>query len=245
MNDRTRRPEAAHLLASLRDDSSGLALTEFAFSLPILLTLILGGLETANLALAHLRVSQIATTVADNAGRVDTVIDESNIYEVFAGADLIGEAIDFEDHGRVVLSSLQHNRQTGSAEGQMINWQRCHGDYSVAPAYGVEGDGTTDASLADGLGPPGNTITSAKGTAVMFVEVTYDYQSLLGTRFLNGKQIRYESAFNVRERVNQDITNTQGLDVNGCDDGDHDNGHGNDPDGVDESNPGKPSWTRP
>lgn len=205
------------MLRRLRRDEDGIALTEFAISLPILLTLILGGLETANLALAHLRVSQIAMTVADNAGRVDTVIDESNIYEVFSGADLIGQSIDFEANGRLVLSSLQHNGESGSDEGQMINWQRCHGDLDVDPAYGEEGDGEDDDSLEDGLGPAGNRITSAEGTAVMFVEATYEYQPLLASSFLSGRQIRYESAFNVRERVNQDITNTQSLPVRDCD----------------------------
>ena len=202
----------------LKKDSKGVALIEFAFSLPILLALIFGGLETANFALAHLRVSQIAMTAADNAGRVDTTIDEANIQEVFAGARLVGEAIDFEANGRIVLSSLQPNNRTGSDEGQMINWQRCMGQLtSVDPAYGVEDDGRYDSSLATGMGATGNMITSAEGTAVMFVEVTYNYQPLLSTmNILGTRQIRYESAFNVRDRTNQDITNTQGLTVASC-----------------------------
>lgn len=205
-------------LHRLKKDSKGVALIEFAFSLPILLILTFGGLETANLALAHLRVSQIAMTVADNAGRVDTTIDESNIYEVFTGAELVGEAIDFETNGRVVLSSLQPNNQSGSDEGQMINWQRCMGQLiSVTPAYGDEDDGRTDSLLATGMGPAGNQITSADGTAVMFVEVTYTYQPIVANlNFLGAREIRYESAFNVRDRTNQDITNTQSLATNDC-----------------------------
>ncbi|MBC2777771.1 TadE/TadG family type IV pilus assembly protein [Parasphingopyxis marina] len=205
-------------LNSLRDNTSGVALTEFAFSLPILLSLIFGGLETANYALAHMRVSQLAMTVADNAGRVSTTIDESQIYEIFAGAALVGESLDFEPNGRIVLSSLRENGETGSNAGQEINWQRCWGDLtSVTPAYGVQGTGSTNDDLEDGMGPPGNQIQSAPGTAVMFVEVTYDYQPLVEQLNLLGtRQIRYESAFNVRERTNQNITNTQGLAVNGC-----------------------------
>lgn len=202
----------------LKKDSKGVALIEFAFSLPILLALIFGGLETANFALAHLRISQIAMTVADNAGRVDTTIDEANIYEVFAGATLVGESIEFETNGRIVLSSLQPNNRTGGDEGQMINWQRCMGQLtSIAPAYGEEDDGRTDSSLATGMGATGNKITSAEGTAVMFVEVTYDYQPIIANvNILGTRQISYESAFNVRDRTNQDITNTQSLTVSGC-----------------------------
>ncbi len=203
-------------LRRLKDASEGIALTEFALALPVLLTLILGGLETANFALAHLRVSQIAMTAADNAGRVDTAIDEANIYEVFSGAELVGEAIDFELNGRLVLSSLQDNGRTGSTAGQMINWQRCMGRLNVAPAYGAEGTGRNNSSLSTGMGAAGNRITSQPGTAVMFVEVTYNYQPLVAARILGTRQIRYESAFNVRERTNQDITNTQNLAVNRC-----------------------------
>lgn len=200
----------------LRDDSEGIALTEFAYALPILLTLILGGLETANLAIAHLRVSQIAMTVADNAGRVDNGIDEANIYEVFAGAALVGEPIDFMENGRIVLSSLQDNGQSGNDSGQMIYWQRCTGDLNIAPAYGVEGDGADDDSLENGMGEAGNQITSDAGTAVMFVEVTYDYQPLVNLNILGPREIRYESAFNVRGRTNQDLSNTQSLAENSC-----------------------------
>ncbi|MEM8694529.1 MAG: TadE/TadG family type IV pilus assembly protein [Pseudomonadota bacterium] len=206
------------MIKRLKKDDEGIALVEFAFSLPILLALIFGALETANYALAHLRVSQIAMTVADNAGRVDTAIDEANIYEVFAGAALVGESLDFNANGRIVLSSLQPNNLSGSDEGQMINWQRCMGQLtSVTPAYGVEDDGRTDDSLENGMGPAGNRITATTGTAVMFVEVTYNYRPLIpNLGMLGTRQIRYESAFNVRDRTNQDISNTQGLTVNGC-----------------------------
>lgn len=203
-------------MSQLRRDESGLALTEFALILPILLTIILGGLETANYALAHLRVSQIAMTVADNAGRVSTAIDESDIEEVFSGANLIGEPIDFEANGMLVLSSLQDNGKNGSNKGQMINWQRCMGDLAVYPHYGVQDTGRNNDDLEDGMGPVGNQIISDVGTAVMFVEATYNYQPLIDVGIIGERQIRYESAFNVRERVNQNITNTQSLTVNSC-----------------------------
>jgi len=203
-------------MRALARSTSGLALTEFAFSLPILLVLLLGGLETANFALTHLRVNQIAMTVADNAGRVRTGIDESHIYEVFAGADLAGQSIDFTEHGRITLSSLQPNGQTGGNAGQMINWQRCHGELDVDPAYGAEDLGRTTSVLADGMGPDGNRIVSAPGTAVMFVEVTYQYEPLFWKTGMDNTFIRYESAFNVRERTNQNLTNTQTLATNSC-----------------------------
>ncbi|MDA9918542.1 pilus assembly protein [Erythrobacter sp.] len=205
------------LAKDLATDNEGLALTEFAFLLPILLTLVFGGLEIANYGLAHLRVSQIAMTVADNAGRVQTSIDEVDIYEVFEGAETVGDPIDFDANGRLVLSSLEDNGHDDGRAGQMINWQRCMGDLTISPAYGVEGDGRNNDSLEDGLGPSGKQIQAGEETAVMFVEATYDYQPLVDIGFIKGTEIRYESAFNVRERANQTITNTQSLAERSCD----------------------------
>lgn len=209
---------ARALLARLWRDERGLAFVEFAFAAPILLFLILGGLELVNYALAHLRVNQIAMTVADNAGRVVTGIDEANVYEVFAGAEVIGEPLDFEANGRIVLSSLQDNGLSGNAAGQMINWQRCWGELDVDPAYGTEGTGRDNDDLEDGMGEEGSRIVSAPDTAVMVVEVSYDYQPLIGGDILPiGTTIRHESAFNVRGRQNNDISNTQSLEELGCD----------------------------
>lgn len=207
---------AIALCRGIRRSNSGVALMEFAFALPVLLLLLLGGVEIANFVLTHMRVSQIAMTVADNAGRVRTGIDESQIYEVFSGADVAGESINFEDNGRIVLSSLQPNGKTGGNAGQMINWQRCHGDLSVNPSYGRQNAGRNDATLATGMGRAGNRIIAADNTAVMFVEVTYLYRPIFTDTVLGPTQIRYESAFNVRERTNQNITNTQGLALNNC-----------------------------
>ncbi|QYJ06470.1 TadE/TadG family type IV pilus assembly protein [Qipengyuania flava] len=205
------------LLANLRRDTRGLALIEFAYAAPIFLTMVLTGLELSNLALAHMRVSQMAMTVADNAGRVTSGIDEANIYEVFAGAEVTAGGIDFEDNGRMVLSSLEDNGKNGSNAGQVITWQRCWGnDTTILPAYGEEGDGADDDSLEDGLGAGTNKIAAMSGTAVMFVEVTYQYQPLVTTGFFDAPTIRYESAFNVRGRQNNAISNTQGLTVHSC-----------------------------
>lgn len=189
---------------------------EFAFAAPLLLTLILGGVEVANFALAHLRVSEIAVTVADNAGRVPTGIDESNIYEVFDGAATIGQSIDFEVNGRVILSSLEPNGRAGSTQGQVINWQRCWGSLNQPSLYGAEGFGRTNAALASGMGRAANRITSISGTAVMFVEVVYDYQPLLQFGIFEPNQIRYESAFNVRGRLANNMTNARNLATRNC-----------------------------
>ena len=212
-----RRPiPVTDLLARLRASRSGIALTEFAISLPIFVTLLFGGLEIISLVMAHMRMSQVAISVADNAGRVRTKIDEADIYEVFAGANLVGGG-DFHRDARVILSSLEPNKQTGSRAGQMITWQRCYGALPVSPRYGAEGTGKNDNSLALGMGSLNSRIRAAEGTAVMFAEVSYRYTPrILPSIVSNGIDLRYESAFNVRERNDQDISNIQRLATNAC-----------------------------
>lgn len=196
----------------LRRDEDGVAMIEFAFVFPILTLMIFGGLELTNLAVSQIRVGQIAMTVADNAGRVTTSMDEADVYEVFEGADSIGDPMDFEANGRVVLSSLEDNQRSG----QWLRWQRCHGEMSVGSAYAHEGQGENDNSLRDGLGEVGNKITARDRVPIMFVEVTYQYQPLVGEGWFEPPELRAESAFAVRSRGTGDISNTQNLAVKRC-----------------------------
>jgi hypothetical protein len=202
----------ARLAARLRGCESGLALTEFALSLPVLMTLGLVGLETANLAMAHLRVSNIAMIAADSAARVRDSIDEANVIELMTGAKMAGDNIDFRHHGRIILSSIERNT---AGTGQWIRWQRCDGARHVASSYGNQGKGQADATLQY-MGPAAHPISAASGTAVMMVEVTYDYQPIVSNSIFGPRVIRYESAFNVRQRTNQVLTNAGGATIKSC-----------------------------
>jgi Flp pilus assembly protein TadG len=135
---------------SLRHDASGLALTEFAITAPVILLLGLGGVEMANYVMANLRISQLAMSVADNAGRVRTSIDEGDISEVMIGALKLGEPLNFSANGRIILSDLEQRTTTSGTGGrgavtadnpngyrQWIRWQRCAGALSVTSSYGV------------------------------------------------------------------------------------------------------------
>ena len=184
-------------------------LVEFALSIPILLTLGLGGIEVANYSIASIRCSQIAMSVADNAGRVRDSIDEADINETMIGARQMGEGVKFAENGRIILSSLEPN---AAKTGQYIRWQRCYGAKSAVSLYGAQGKGQNDASLQS-MGPAGTAIQASPGTAVMFVEVVYDYQPIVSNRLLGTHTLRYESAFNVRQRTDQTIKNGGALAV--------------------------------
>lgn len=195
------------LLVRLRENTSGIAMTEFAFSLPILISLSFVGVETANYTLANLRMSQIALMVADNAGRVRTSIDEADINEVMVGARLAGQSLELGTKGRIILSSLEPNGLPAPNTGQMIRWQRCFGAKTANSSYGVEGAGTTDATMVDGMGPAGAKIAAMNGAAVMFVELVYDYKPVIPETFFSARTIKYTAAYTVRERASNTLSN--------------------------------------
>jgi hypothetical protein len=179
--------EPTTALRRLAGACSGVAAIEFALALPLLLATGLMGLEVANRAIVQMQVSQLAAQIADNASRIgdtsmlqDRKIYESDINDLLRGAQIQGGGrIDLFEHGRVIISSLEVVPDTD--DQQYIHWQRCLGKRHHESSYGEEGDGL-DGALA-GMGPPGQEVWAYPGDAVIFVEVAYDYQSLLGEPF--------------------------------------------------------------
>lgn len=198
-------------LRRIRGDRAGLALTEFAMAMPIICLMSVTGIEFANYARACMNVSQMALSAADNAGRIQDRIDEADIDSIFIGSRNAGQTIKFGAHGRVILSMVEVNGQTGANAGQKITWQRCYGAKTVSSSYGAAGDGATNNSLAAGVGPTGKKIAAEAGTGVMFVEIVYDYQPIFPVagfmvNDIRNKTLRYTAAFPVRERINNALT---------------------------------------
>ena len=190
------------LTRKLRRDRSGLALIEFAFSLPIFIGVGFYGVEIANLAITQMKMSQIALNMADNASRIGTlnatlgakVINEQQINDVFQAAAIQAGATGIYQDGRTVLSSLEVN----ASGGQTIMWQRCKGLLIEDSDYGPQGTGSTGTSF-QGMGPAGDRIQASAGTAVMFVELTYIYHPLFGNMFMEDRELRQEAAYTVRD----------------------------------------------
>ncbi len=189
------------LLRGLMRDRSGVAMIEFAFTAPLILSLGMLGTETAYFVVTHMQVSQAAMQMADSASRVGEtdVVDarrvfDSDINESFVGVEKLGANIGIFQQGRVIVSSLQQNGEGG----QWIAWQRCRGMKVHNSSFGRQGDGASGTGFP-GMGVAGREITAAAGTAVMFVEVSYDYDSLTPFELFNGNEITYTAAFNVRD----------------------------------------------
>lgn len=191
----------ANVARRLRVDTSGVAMIEFAYALPLLLVLGGYGIEMSNMTIVNQKVSQSALALADNMSRVgaqsalsQVQIRESDINDSFAGLIRQTSTLNLTSNGRVILSSLE----TNASGGQTIHWQRCIGTKNVTSLYGPQGTGATGTAFP-GMGTAAARITAPPGAAVMFVEITYDYPALFGTMFMSARTIRYEASFVVRD----------------------------------------------
>ena len=195
----------ARIAGRLRSDTKGLALLEFAFSLPLVFAMGGYGIEISNLALTHLRVSQYALILADNASRVGvntgltTVqLREADINDVLAATRLQSTGIKLTTYGRVTLSSLE-----GQTNGtQLLHWQRCIGLKSGTgydSTYGSAGSGTAGTTVT-GMGDTGSQVIAPPSSGVMFVEINYDYQPLFKSLFVGATKIHYIASFIVRDK---------------------------------------------
>ncbi|KEO91477.1 hypothetical protein EH31_02075 [Erythrobacter longus] len=188
-------------LRGLGRDTSAVALVEFAFAAPLVLGMGMMGTETAYFAVSHMQISQIAMQVADNASRVGVsdlaaqLVFEDDINGTFVGAERLGERFDIFGRGRIIISSLQEN----SVGGQWIAWQRCRGAKVVQSKYGPEGTGAGDVSFLGMGDDPSALIKASPNTAVMFVEVYYDYEPITPLEFFGDQSLRYTAAFNIRD----------------------------------------------
>ena len=218
----------------LAQDASAIAMTEFALVLPVILLLGMTGAEMVNYATTKMRMSQIALQVADNASRmgVGTVagpksISETNIKDVFTGAQLQSGSLNMLTNAKIILSDLEIDtvNSTQATTKYMIKWQRCYGNKAHASSYGIAPPDTGNPNhytslnynnLA-GIGPPNQQVTTQSGNATMFVEVYYVYKPLFTSKFLPSATFDETASMAVRDQ--RDLTqiyNTENATPSWC-----------------------------
>jgi len=202
----------ARFAPALQRDTSGVALMEFAFAAPILLTLSMYGMNLADLAVTQLKLNQIALNLADNASRVGSnsnlstqQLREVDIADVFQAAKTQGQSLNLLANGRVILSSLEKD----SSGTQRLHWQRCFGSktgttYESHYGQALNADGSTATGNSGPSGTNGMGNTGAKvhaptnNSGVMFVEINYRYTPMF-TWVSSAQDLRFVASFVVRD----------------------------------------------
>ncbi len=205
--------DLARRIRRFRRDRRGVAMLEFALTLPIVVPIGMYAVELCNFGVRQLQLSQAALTLADNVSRVgvDTnmatqQLREVDINEVIEGLRRQTESMQLTTRGRVIISSLE--MKNGQ---QWLHWQRCVGlkqgpDYNSH--FGNEGDGGTAGTTFRGMGT-GMTVKSPANAAVIFVEINYEYAPLISRYFVGEKKLQQVASFIVRDNreLGSGITN--------------------------------------
>lgn len=120
-----------------RNDRGGVMI-EFGFAMPVLVLLMLGGVEIGRYVLLHQKLDRTAMTVSDLIARVQTVT-VAEVDTVFTAANLVMEPFTFASQGTVVISSVKVDG--GSPK---VIWQRAGaGTLSITSTIGTQGGNAT------------------------------------------------------------------------------------------------------
>ncbi|MDH3700594.1 MAG: pilus assembly protein [Alphaproteobacteria bacterium] len=166
----------------LRDKRGGI-LVEFAMAMPVLLILLIGGVELGRYVLLNQKLDRTVMTISDIVAS-STTVTTAEIDQIFDATGLILEPFPFGAEGTVVISSVR--RQTGSPK---VIWQRSGaGSLSVTSLVGVQGGNATlsDNDLVD------------NSQAIIIGEVFYQYTPWF-TDLIPSSIIRHQSAFRPRQ----------------------------------------------
>jgi len=188
-------------LRTIAHDRSGLALVEFALSLPLLLGLFLTGAELTNYITVRMRLSQLALHLADNAARVGVggpreakKVYESDIHDLMDGAQVQAGELNLYDQGRIVITSLEPMAGANPNNKARIRWQRCKGSKDYDSPYDDQKENL------DGIGPTGRQALVETDGVTMFVEVYYEYRPLISASLVPEIEISEIASMMVRER---------------------------------------------
>jgi Flp pilus assembly protein TadG len=227
------------ILKRLRHENSGLAMVEFAVSLPFFMTLSIGGVEIANYGQTIMQVNQIALHAADNGSRMGAnttlaakQIAEIDINDVFTGARHEGRGIVLEGfylwtdpgtgkivsrgNARIFLSSIEPVANPNPTNRFRMRWQRCSGPgVHFTQVFGTPATVTN----VTGVGPAGRQTIAPPNGATMFAEVHYHYRPMLFSGFsdMTERDIMAIASMVVRDQRDfTQIYNNEGVTPSTC-----------------------------
>ena len=141
-------------------DKDGMAATEFALILPVMLTLYFGVTEVADALIANAKAESVAYTAADLAAQNSNLCN-SEMSDIFSAVDAVMYPYP-TTNTRVVISSL-----IDAGSGQIkVAWSDAHNG--------------SPRSVGSFVTIPNGLVTSGSGGSVILTEVTYYYTSPAG-----------------------------------------------------------------
>ena len=205
----------------LRAEASGVALIEFAYTLPILVGFGLVGIEFTNVVLAHQKSERVASTLADQVAGNQVPPNERQIGDMFEAIQLISAPFEFDPEGNVILTAVVGVYDADDDEVQnKVAWQRCVVKDSFESTVGTEWTTTDDIADGPGVDLPGD-IKLSQNQMVIVTEVFFPYTEIISTDLVAGMLpnagiFRETAMFRTRGAAVMNITPVTGVQKHDC-----------------------------
>jgi len=157
-------------------DRNGSLAVEMALAVPVLVALLLTGIEVSRLVLLNQKIERASATMADLVSQSE-ILAEGDLDNLFVATGYVVDPFDLSSNGRMIVSSIGRSGASTS-----VNWQRGFGAGSGTSVFGAE-DGAA-------VFPEGFELRD--GDSVIVAEAFYDYSPVFtNTVITNSTLSRY------------------------------------------------------
>ncbi len=167
-----------------RQERGGI-LIEFAFALPILVTLILGTVNTAVYILLHQRMDRAASSISDLVAQPENITHAEVKLAYDAAEHLFGDMFDLASNGHAIVTSVRGG--TTDDPPSRINFQ-------IHKKCDTSTYSSTVGSVPDGEAKLPNGLDLQPGESVIVAEVFYEWEPMFFGDLIEGGT-QYKVAF--------------------------------------------------
>lgn len=148
------------ILRRFHTDARGIIAVEVAMAMPVILILILSGIDVTRYVLLHQKLERTAATMADLVSQ-SLAMSDAELNALAAAAEEVLDPYDLMADGGLVVSSIAN----GDGAGARVAWQRSFGSAADASRFGPQGGAATLPA----------TFVVREGENAIGVEVMYDF----------------------------------------------------------------------
>jgi len=163
-------------------DRRGNLTVELALAAPLLLVLLLTGIEFTRYVLVNQKVERTSASLADLVA-LSPVITEGGMDGLFEAAQYVMAPFDVTTDGRLIVTSV-----ASSGGPPRIRWQRTYGGRSDSSSFGLQG---AIANLPEGL-------VVRDGENIILCEAFFRYEPMVGQGIISESTVRRYAIFRPR-----------------------------------------------
>jgi len=173
------------LRRGLIEDRRGGVMIEFAFIMPVLIFVMLAGVDLVRFAMLQQKLNRAAVTAADLVSQYQTM-STTQLDQLLLAVEHVIDPFPLGANGQVIVSSIS---RVDDPDPVLVDWQRLGtGTATVASQFGVAGG---NATL-----PAGFTVDG--GDNLITAEVFYDFEPLLFSFILPPRRVEHRAMFRPR-----------------------------------------------